>query len=398
MKKLIFFCCLVFTISLAQSQIADTLIRSTGFFVSPAYTGLHNTLDSVDCKPQFGLSAGYRFVNKLKYGFFIESGINYTLLGAKYPKETQTVEAYGRSWTYSQESIAHQMFLSVPFLAGYKTEHGKVRFQTSIGFSFDLQFSNYEMRTISGQYPFGIAGKRKIGDVFGFGAGFSSIFKAGISIPVTKRMCIDILPAVRYHCLSFTKGSMDIIESSTFEHQKWSAGIDIGIVWALDNCEREDFEEIVVEKSQDYTFQYKPDDKQTLVKKKVKPWGYKNYMYLELVGNGLVYSVNYERNVFQKGLASINARAGYGFTPNNYAFPVGVNVLLGKGTKKFEVGAYATFEDYLLNEFNVNFTPALAFRWVSREHFFLRLSVMGNIMASTGEIFPGFGLSIGGGF
>ena len=254
------------------------------------------------------------------------------------------------------------------------------------------------MEKISGDYPYGIDGKSKIGDVFTIGGGFSGIVKAGISIPATKRLSIDILPSLRYHFISFNQGSSDLIQSATTDFQKWSAGIDIGLMWTLDNNKPETFEEKRVVKPQDYTFQYNPDEPQIATKKNVKPWGYKNYLYLEIAGTGLVYSINYERNVFEKGIVSLNARAGYGFTARSYAFPMGMNVLLGRGTKKFEAGVYATFENYLLNEFNINITPAMAFRWISREHFFLRLSVMSHIVIGTGEIVPGVGLSMGGGF
>ncbi len=398
MKRILYVCFFLMFSCSVYSQHADTLRRAAGLFISPAYTGLNNTDDTLQSSPRFGLSAGYRFVNKFKHGFFIESGINFTWLGAHYAKETQTAFAYGRNWTYSKERTTNQMFLSVPFLAGYKTQHGKVRFETSVGFSFNLMFSDFDVKNITGDYPFGIPGKTRSSDLFSFGTGFSGIVKVGISIPVTKRMCIDILPALRYHFLSFNSDTMDIIESATFDKQKWSAGVDISLIWFLDNKETETFTKEINKKNQDFTFEYNPDEKQIPIKKKLKPWGYKNYIYLEIAGNSLVYSINYERSVFNRGIFSLQARAGYGFVGTNYAIPVGINVLLGRGTKKFEMGAYATFENYFLDEFNVNVVPAMAFRWVSQEHFMLRLSMMAHVVIGTGEVIPGFGISLGGGF
>jgi hypothetical protein len=80
MKKVYLLIFLVFAFATSQAQTSDTLLRSTGLFISPAITGLHNNGDTISSLPGFGLSVGYRFVNKMKYGLFIESGINYSWL------------------------------------------------------------------------------------------------------------------------------------------------------------------------------------------------------------------------------------------------------------------------------------------------------------------------------
>ncbi len=398
MKKVFLLMLFALASGISQGQISDTLIRSTGFFVSPALTGLDYDADSISPSPRFGLSAGYRFVNKLKHGFFIESGVNYTWLGASYPTQTFNVMAYGRNWTYTEDKTSHQMFLSVPFLVGYKMNTGKVRFQGSLGYSINLKFSDYSIIKKGGNDPFSVSDEEKTGDVLTFGTGISAIVKAGISIPLTKRMTLDILPAARYQFISFKTGSMDMIEDMSTDTRNWSAGLDIGFIWALDNAEPEIFEEKTVKKEVDYTFQYKADDELTSFNRRLKPWGYKNYIYLEVAGNSLVYSANYERDVFDKGALSVMVRGGFGIFGEKYAIPVGGSIMLGRGTKKFEAGLYSNFENFLLDEFNVNIVPALAFRWVTEEHFFMRLSVMSHIVVGTGEIMPGIGLSVGGGF
>jgi hypothetical protein len=398
MKKLLFFLFALLVLSDSEAQTADTLLRSSGLFISPSLTGLYNTLDTASNSPRFGISAGYRFVNKMKYGLFIESGVNYSWLSAKYPSETFHITAYDRPWIYSENANANQMFLSVPFLLGYKTTKGKVRFEASAGFSINLKFSDYKIVTTSGQNPYSVTPKSKKGDVLDFGTGMSAILKAGISVPLTKRLSLDILPAMRWQFLSFKGGSMDILKSADLNNRKWSAGLDVGLMWALDNAATEVINEKKPVKTEDFTFQYIPGEEQPLNKPKTKPWGYKNYLYLEIAGNALVYSINYERDVYDRGVLSVLVRGGLGMFGERYAIPVGGSILAGKGTKKFEAGIYSTFEDIMFHEFNINIVPALAFRWVSQDHFFIRASVMSHIVVSTGEIMPGVGLSIGGGF
>jgi hypothetical protein len=290
------------------------------------------------------------------------------------------------------------MLLSVPFLVGYKMPKGKVRFQASLGYSFNLKFSDYEKVKKDGADPFSVTNEERMGDIFTFGTGISAIVKAGISVPINKRLTLDILPSGRCQFVSFKRGSMDFFQDATTDIQKWSAGLDIGLMWTLDNIAPAVFELKNTKKNQDYTFQYDADKEQTIAKKQLKPWGYKNYVYLEIAGSALAYSVNYERDLFDKGALSVLVRGGFGIVGNKYAIPVGGSILLGRGTKKFEAGLYSTFENLLLDEFNINVIPALAFRWVSKEHFFLRLSVMSHIVVGTGEIVPGIGLSMGGGF
>jgi len=215
MKKVYLFFLLSIACLISNAQTSDTLIRSTGFFISPAVTGLHNNLDTVSSSPRFGLSVGYRFVNKMKYGIFIESGLNYTWLGAKYPTRTINIMAYGKNWTYSENGTANLMFLNVPFLAGYKMSKGKVRFQGSLGFSVDLKFSDYKIIHTTGSNPFSVTPKSSTGDILTFGTGISAIIKAGISVPLTERMTLDIIPSARWQFASFNRGSMDFFEDAS---------------------------------------------------------------------------------------------------------------------------------------------------------------------------------------
>lgn len=76
-----------------------------------------------------------------------------------------------------------------------------------------------------------------------------------------------------------------------------------------------------------------------------------NAFYVEAGGNGLLYSVNYDRLVlpnagFRVGIGVLPFFPAMGFTDDNVtltAVPVLANVLFGKGAGRLEVGAGATF-------------------------------------------------------
>ncbi|HNW69926.1 MAG TPA: hypothetical protein PKI01_05960 [Bacteroidales bacterium] len=386
--------------SFAQ-HATDTLRRASGFYIAPAATGMIDKTLTEKNQPGFGLNFGYRWVNKFKYGLFIESGVGISWLSAGQPITYVTVNTMGRDWTYSEESTAHQLYVSAPFLFGYKAQKGKVRFQTSLGMSFNIKYSDFRNVTIAGEYPYGIPGTSTTGDIGSFGTSFSGIFKAGISIPVKERLCIDLLPAIRYNFVSTTMpGEFDFRESVTTDFQNWSAGLDISLIWSLDNKPPLTLEASVKKKERaaDYTYQYNPDEPVKPAKEEKVKKGPYNFFYFEALGSGLTYSFNYERTIVRKDIFSLQARGGYGFFGNYYSFPIGVNVSFGHATQKFEAGIYSTFENLMMEEFNVNIVPELAYRLETKDHFFLRLAMMSHYVTKTGGILPGIGISVGGCF
>jgi hypothetical protein len=77
----------------------------------------------------------------------------------------------------------------------------------------------------------------------------------------------------------------------------------------------------------------------------------KNVVYFELLGNGFLYSINYERIIVNSKNISLNARVGYSrfkFTVFNTLIdgeliPVNLNINYGKANNRIELGAGATF-------------------------------------------------------
>ena len=69
----------------------------------------------------------------------------------------------------------------------------------------------------------------------------------------------------------------------------------------------------------------------------------KNTFFVELGGNGLLFSVNYDYRVGEK----LGFRGGLGYfgigSEGILTVPLGANLLLGKNGKYFEAGAGATF-------------------------------------------------------
>lgn len=71
--------------------------------------------------------------------------------------------------------------------------------------------------------------------------------------------------------------------------------------------------------------------------------GSKNAFYAEILGNGLIFSANYDVRLINK----FGARVGLGYVGGSegsvLTVPVMGNILLGKNGKYFEVGAGVTF-------------------------------------------------------
>ncbi len=74
--------------------------------------------------------------------------------------------------------------------------------------------------------------------------------------------------------------------------------------------------------------------------------GSKNAVYGEFIGNGAVYSLNYERLFYKKDFFSANLRFGGEYIPKTWfddknptaIFILGVNELFGSGKHKLEIG------------------------------------------------------------
>ncbi len=84
----------------------------------------------------------------------------------------------------------------------------------------------------------------------------------------------------------------------------------------------------------------------------------KHVMYLEALGAGYFYSINYERLLLNKRKFGLFARAGFEYIPFGGAdklvhFPIGTNATYGNRKHRVEVGVAALFR--------LNFDPGVGF-------------------------------------
>jgi hypothetical protein len=279
----ILLCALILGISMnSHAQYRDSLLRSAGFFISPGITNFNAPSIDQTSSPRFELSGGFRFKNELKRGFFIESGVGVTLFGASMPVFYDSVFDWSGTVTniFGEENKYTQINLSTPFLAGYRTSKGKVRFEGAAGFAFNLRILQHRSEhryTVNGPYDNTEGTLRP-----NFGTSFSFVARAGISIPIGERATIDILPTGRYAMIYFEPEEWDIGHCLKTEQQKWSAGIDIGLTWKLEDKEPQAWEDEAVTITNNdpaFTNQYQdqtPVEKVKPVRKKTQ--GPKNFL------------------------------------------------------------------------------------------------------------------------
>lgn len=148
-------------------------------------------------------------------------------------------------------------------------------------------------------------------------------------------------------------------------------------------------------------FEAKAQDDSLLLKK--------NAIYFEFAGNGLIFSVNYERLLFQKRLMHLRARVGAGRFPGShrgylewdgfFTLPVEINALIGKRNNFFEAGIGNTFSS---SKDGIEFSSLrLGYRFEQEDGGFLvRLAPMLIYIhqQNKNQLSPFFGISVGGTF
>ena len=142
-----------------------------------------------------------------------------------------------------------------------------------------------------------------------------------------------------------------------------------------------------------------------------------NSIYFEIFGNSLLYSFNYERNIFEKDRFSLSARVGAGYADisfaapeRDYVFPCTISALF-RGYKRlyFEVGPGLTFkrdgkaeDEYphkdWIYESNSYFTTNLGLRYQGKKGFLFRIGYTPFLDLKEDFVhgwWNGFGISLG---
>lgn len=109
----------------------------------------------------------------------------------------------------------------------------------------------------------------------------------------------------------------------------------------------------------------------------------KNAVYLELGGNGVGYSLSFERMIYQKDNLHLCARVGSGIAPRDFfngrelsrvLFPlVEVNILSGKRNDFFETGIGYTYDSRRHSDYTYTKAEGFIYHVYYYNYFFLRL-------------------------
>ena len=125
-------------------------------------------------------------------------------------------------------------------------------------------------------------------------------------------------------------------------------------------------------------------------------------VYGEFGGSGLVFSANFDTRF--KGYKGLGLRVGVGYAGGGgtsiVTFPLGLNVLVGKGPHFFEVGATATFLTSAYDGFDEGsstwfFHPHFGYRFTKPSNSFNGRIYVGPLIADGFTFFPFGGLSVG---
>lgn len=127
----------------------------------------------------------------------------------------------------------------------------------------------------------------------------------------------------------------------------------------------------------------------------------KNDVYIEAGGSGIIYSLNYERQLFRK--PGLGVRAGVGWFPHLYrSFPFGINYLFDISHSNFiEAGAGVTTRKSYIHWGRTYsyFVPSVGFRRHTSKNLLLRFSVLGAVERYRYDkrfgFYPWVGLSVG---
>jgi hypothetical protein len=130
----------------------------------------------------------------------------------------------------------------------------------------------------------------------------------------------------------------------------------------------------------------------------------RNTVYFEMLGNGLVLSLNYERQITSK--PGLGLHAGVGLAGDKPSFPLGAKYLfdLSKQRSFLEVGAGVTIAEQDMwkenynqpheNPYQAGFIPSIGYRHHSPKGFMWRVNYTPVFNSNRTELLY-FGLSIG---
>lgn len=123
-------------------------------------------------------------------------------------------------------------------------------------------------------------------------------------------------------------------------------------------------------------------------------FNYKNNVQLELFGSAGLYSINYERIIFNQNKYKTVGELGFSRIPisegNGMSFPISINQLISFQRHHIELGVGATpnyVSDYLYPGWDIHYSARIGYRYQKPHRRFIFRAGVVPIFA-----FPGYGI------
>jgi hypothetical protein len=333
---------------------SDTNWWGHGAFAGAAITGLKYKQDYHNTKvtPITCATIGYTIRRHLLRNLFFESGLNINSFGYTVPIDIDSLYDFdfiNNEWHFTRTDTNAYMrkytALSLPLLLSVSTNTHPLKFSLSGGISYNFIFRRTESQTGYENSYYGGKFKNGIDEL-----SLSSIVNAGIEYALNNK---NRLSLNTYFAYQFTSDMFDGNISDSPIHP-YSLGVNIGYFRSIKNTS--------FPNKNKHT---KKDPKEHEIFRK------NNYVYAELLGSGIYYSLNYERNLTKGSIAALTGRIGVTLIPHTtIAFPVAFYLDLGRSKSKFETGLGMTFTSADMTDLEGYIIPSIAYRLESGKYFF----------------------------
>ena len=307
------------------SQEVRTHVWYNSFEISPAFTNTYSnkavkTNYSGTMKTQHGNfngSLGFSFVRKGKSNLHLETGVYLGRRGFSYFRDKRTwyTDKYGyiiyddttRTW---YREFEHFFRVPIGIQLDIPLNKGKVFIRSGVVLDLIL-FREEDVLENHGTEPryngFGTGSEKRSND---FSVATGAYFKLGYSFPLCESYNLNMS--------SFFSNNISDYDASGFKGLSYSTGFTLGIT-----------KQFNVEKSYDNP----PKSNRNLEAK--------NAIYIEGLGTGIIWSINYERRLYAGNWFDFDARVGFSHpvrvTVLPWVFPASLSASFGNTINKFEI-------------------------------------------------------------
>ena len=360
------------------AQEVKTHIWYNTFEISPSFTGTYlnrpvETSYSGTMKSRHGNfngSVGFSFVRSGKKNLHLETGIYLARRGFSYFDDERLwyTDKYGtilsddttRTW---YREFEHYFRVPIGLQLNIPIKKGELFFKTGVAANLTL-FREKKVLETSGTEPiysgFGTGSQKRSNDFF---VGADAYLKFGYSFPIAKKYNLSISSYFSHNISAFTGHT-------------YATGLTVGLT-----------KQFAVEKSSDNP----PKSDRNLEAK--------NSIYIEGLGAGVIWSLNYERRLYAGKWFDFDARIGFSHSPRistiPWIFPLSLSASFGKSINKFELlcGYGTVLSGGQLSPETVN--AHLGYRLDSNNLIFFRAALGGLYFLQGGGFVPDAAIAIG---